>query len=155
MVASRADDGGNVLEYLSDYIRRLENVHHIFANMDIILSTQVQDAAAALEEDWDIRKMPVVWPLMDYKMFYIVTVPPNTTVPKHRHDEVVFRMIVDGELTINDFPIKQGEWIVVKKDVDYIVKTVTGYKALSAYRSVCRTGRGFDARDKDVTPPGG
>jgi len=111
-------------------------------NKDIVVSRDLDPDTEILEEDWGITKKPVVWPLQDYKMFYMVNVPPGTEVPAHSHDEDVFRLIVGGQLTINDVPVKAGEWVVVKRGVKYVVKTDTGYTAMSGYTSMCRTGRG-------------
>lgn len=154
-VTPRSADGGNVLEFLSDYTRRLEDVNHAFSEKGIVVSSDVAESTDVLEEDWGITKKPIVWPLQDYKMFYLVNVPPGTEVPAHSHDEDVFRLIVDGSLTINDVPVHAGEWVVVKKGVRYVVKTDSGYTAMSGYTSICRTGRGFRGDGIGGTPPQG
>ena len=144
----------NLIEMLSQHIRRIERFDDATADQDIILSKEHR--TSVLKEDMGIRKMPITWPLYRYNMFYIVTVPPETTVPTHEHSEDVFRLVIDGSLILNSkHTVEKGEWFVVKSGVKYKVKTTTGYTALSAYTSICQTRRGsaFTTRKKGPQPP--
>jgi hypothetical protein len=142
-----------VLETLSSFVERVEGVLPRLDEKKIFLSTDLK--IQAFKEDHGIRKMPVAWPLWDYKMFYIVDVPAGESVPKHSHDEAVFRVLLAGSLTVNGIKIEEpGTWWVVPSYCEYEINTDTGYKVLSAYTSICQTGRQQALRDK-IQPPRG
>jgi hypothetical protein len=141
----------DVLESLASYIKRVEKYAPELAKKKLIVSTDFD--VEPFKEDRGIRKTPVVWPLWDYKMFYVVDVPPGVTVPKHSHNESVFRILISGSLTINGVKIeKPGTWYVVPAFTEYKIKTETGYSVLSDYTSVCRTGKQQALREKLSAP---
>jgi hypothetical protein len=129
----------STLERLSDYVRRIEEYEDEL-DREIILSTDVDPEP--LTDSLDIAKTPVVWPLMDAKMFYYTDVPPETEVPPHSHPEDIFRIVIDGSLTVNGHEIEEGMWFVVRSDTEYHVETEEGYDALASYTSVCQTHYG-------------
>lgn len=131
----------NVLEWFSDYLKRIETTH-AQANLEgkeIIVSTDFN--VEQLSESGNIKKTPIVWPLHLYNMFYITEVPPNTSIPIHFHDEPVFRYVVKGDLEINGIKIQPETWFVVQKGVKYQIKTESGYTALVGYTSICQTNQ--------------
>ena len=141
----------DLLESLASYTKRVEEFAPLLAKKKLIVSTDFQ--VEPFKEDRGIRKTPLVWPLWDYKMFYTVDVPAGVTVPKHSHDESVFRILLSGSLTINGVKIeKPGTWYVVPAFTEYEIKTDTGYSVLSAYTSNCRTGRQQALREKLSAP---
>lgn len=143
----------DVLETLSSHIERIEQFADALAKKKLIVSTELK--VEPFEEDRGIRKTPIVWPMMDYKMFYTVEVPPNTTVAKHSHEEAVFRVLISGSLVLNGKKIdKPGTWYVVPALTEYEIKTDTGYVVISGYTSICRTGR-EQALKKKVSAPRG
>jgi len=150
-VAKRTNLQTDLLENLSDFTKRIEKLAPEFAKKKLIISTEL--ATRALKEDRGVRKTPVTWPLWDYKMFYIVDVPAKTTVPKHSHDEAVFRILISGSLTVNRVHIDEpGTWWVVPEFTEYEITTETGYKLLSSYVSHCTTGRQQALRDRKGAP---
>lgn len=142
----------DLLETLSSHLARIEEFAPRFAKKKLIVSTDFK--VQPFKEDGGITKTPIPWPLLDYKMFYIVEVPARRKVAKHSHDESVFRILISGSLTVNGRRIdKPGTWYVVPALTDYEIKTDSGYMVLSGYTSNCRTNR-QQAR-KLLSPPRG
>lgn len=149
--ASRRNLQTDLLESLASYTGRVERFAAELAKKKLIISTEL--TVDPFKEDRGITKTPLVWPLWDYKMFYVVDVPANVDIPKHSHDEAVFRILLSGSLTINGRAIdKPGTWYVVPSFTEYAISTKTGYSVLSAYTSNCRTGRQQALRDKVSAP---
>lgn len=143
----------DVLETLASHIARIEQFAPLLAKKKLIISTDLQ--VEPFEEDRGIQKTPIVWPMMDYKMFYTVEVPPDTTVSKHSHDEAVFRILISGRLVLNGKKIdKPGTWYVVPAFTEYEIQTDTGYVVLSGYTHICRTGRQQALKNKLSAPRG-
>lgn len=143
----------DVLELLSSHLARIEKFAPLLAKKELILSTDLE--IDAFEEDRGIKKTPIVWPLLDYKMFYIVDVPANATIARHSHEEAVFRVLLSGSLVLNGKKIdRPGTWYVVPALTEYEIKTDTGYSALSAYTSICMTGREQALKSKIIAPRG-
>ena len=143
---------GTVLETLASYTKRVEKFLPELEKRKIIFSTDVK--VTPFREDYGVKKTPLVWPLWDYKMFYLVEVPAGTQIPKHAHDEAVFRLVVEGSLTVNGKEVRAGTWFVVNKYVPYEIATETGYKALGGYTSICQTNRQFARPGKRDLPFG-
>ena len=143
----------DTLETLSSHMARIEQFAPLLAKKKLIISTELK--VEPFQEDRGVKKTPIVWPLMDYKMFYTVEVPADTAISKHSHDEAVFRMLISGSLTLNGKKIdKPGTWYVVPALTEYEIKTDTGYIVISGYTSVCRTGREQALRKKLSAPRG-
>ena len=141
----------DLLETLSSHIARIEAFAPRFAKKNLIISTEFE--VEPFKEGKGITKTPIPWPLLDYKMFYIVQVPAGAGITKHSHDEAVFRVLVSGSLELNGHLIdKPGTWYVVPALTDYEIKTKTGYTVFSGYVFVCRTRR-QQASAKKVTAP--
>ncbi|HEY8699104.1 MAG TPA: cupin domain-containing protein [Rhizomicrobium sp.] len=140
MARRKASHQTDILESLSAYAKRSERYSEALSTEKLIVSTDLK--VAALREGHGVRKTPVVWPLWDYKMFYIVDVPADTDLPSHSHDEAVFRVLLSGSLTINGRRIAEpGTWYVVPAYTEYRIATKTGYRAMSCYVRMCRTTR--------------
>ena len=151
MAAKKSRVQTDLLETLSSHIARIEQFAPAFAKSKLIVSTDF--AVEPLEEDNKIRKTPIAWPLIDYKMFYIVEVPAGVTIAKHSHEEAVFRVLISGSLRINERLIDiPGTWYVVPSLVEYEIKTETGYSVLSGYIHNCFTRRQQAARKKVSLP---
>lgn len=141
----------NLLEMLSTFAKRIEEYAEAVQHKDLIVSSDLN--VSKLHEDHGITKTPVVWPLYDYRMFYIVEVPPGTEIAKHVHPEAVFRVLISGSLTLNGRKITvPGTWFVVNKKVPYQVSTETGYTALVGYTSVCTSARNSKSASGDSPP---
>jgi hypothetical protein len=56
-------------------------------------------------------------------------VAPGTTVPEHSHRSPIFRLITQGEATVNGTLYKKGDWMVIPAGTPYKINTVTGYSA--------------------------
>jgi hypothetical protein len=139
-----------LLETFATFVARLEEYVPEIDKHDILISRDID--VTPLREGNGITKMPVIWPLIDYKMFYITTVPPKTKVAKHSHIENVFRLVISGSLVVNDKPVGAGEWFVVRRNVPYEIYTESGYQVLSGYGQACQTGGGDAASpNKGVT----
>src|SRR5437868_5775755 len=124
----------DLLESLASYTARVEKFAPLLTKKKLIVSTDFD--VEPFEEDRGILKTPLVWPLWDYKMFYVVDVPAKVTIPTHSHDEAVFRILISGSLTINGVKVdKPGTWYVVPAFTEYKISTETGYSVLSGYRS--------------------
>jgi|tagenome__1003787_1003787.scaffolds.fasta_scaffold20534225_2 quercetin dioxygenase-like cupin family protein len=110
----------------------------------IVISTDVK--IPTLTDTGGIKKVPIAWPLYanEHKMSYITTVPAGTHVPRHSHDEDVFRLVTKGSLVLNGATeIKEGMWFVIKANTPYEINTESGYSAVAWYTWMCpATGRG-------------
>ena len=127
-----------VNETFATYLARIEKVLPQMKK-PIVLSTEVKIPTL---RDGDIKKVPIAWPLYRHTMFYIVTVPANKHVPRHSHDEDVFRLILKGSLVVNrSIEIKEGMWFVVRANTPYEIETKTGYTAFNGYWFICVTNR--------------
>ncbi len=143
----------DILETLSSHVARIEELAPLLAKQKLIISTDLE--VEPFEEDRGVKKTPIVWPLMDYKMFYTVEVPANTTIAKHSHEEAVFRILISGSLILNGKTIdKPGTWYVVPALTEYEIKTDTGYVVISGYTSMCRTGSEQALKKKLSAPQG-
>jgi hypothetical protein len=127
-------------ETLATYLKRIEDVD-VKSDNGIILGRNVKIPVLLDGVKDDIVKTPIAWSLLDYKMFYLVNVPSNTVVEPHHHDESIFRILIKGDLKLNDIEIQEGEWFVVEAGTKYSIETQNGYLALSGYTSVCQTSR--------------
>lgn len=101
----------------------------------VILSTDFE--IEPLKEPSGLSRLPIVWPVNQHNMFYVLEAPPNTDIPTHKHSGAVFRYIISGELYLNKMLIKAGMWCVVRKGTPYTVYSETGYTALVAYQDIC------------------
>ena len=90
-----------VKETLATFQERISRFEHQFEGRDIIISTELEREYLLDGEDLTIRKEPILWSLSDYHLFYVVTVPPGKHIPKHSHDEAIFRFIAQGNLLVN------------------------------------------------------
>jgi len=129
-----------IVETLSTYIKRLEEAELNFQE-GLLLARNVRIPVLVDGIENNVIKTPVGWPLLDYKMFYIVDVPAGVEIAPHKHEEDIFRVLLSGDLVINGHSINVGEWFVVKAGTTYSIETEGGYKAISAYTSICQTHR--------------
>jgi hypothetical protein len=130
-----------ITETFSTYLARIEKV---LDQMDkpIVLSTDVNIPPLWDGKDKKIKKIPIAWPLYEHSMFYLVTVPGNNTIPKHKHGENIFRFVVKGSLVINDdIKVTEGMWFVIKANTLYKIDTETGYTTFSGYGPYCYSHR--------------
>jgi hypothetical protein len=128
-----------ILETFSTYRDRIEKA---LAGIDkpIVLSTDVRIPKLRRGPDGSIEMVPIAWPLYENResMSYIVTVPPNTYVSTHSHEEDIFRFVVKGSLLLNgSIQINEGTWFVVRANTPYKIDTETGYKTIVTYSSLC------------------
>ncbi len=132
-----------VNETLSVFAERIERLSHQFKGKDIIFSDEIDKEFLLDGENRDIEKEPVLWPLYDRNMFYIVRTRPRAKTPRHSHDESVFRILLSGSLKINGRNVdKPGTWFVVREGVMYEIETEEGYVTLAGYGEACGTQRG-------------
>ncbi len=113
-------------------------------NQPIVLSTDVDIATLKGGEDNNTEMVPIAWPLYENteSMLYIVTVPPNTHVRSHSHEEDIFRYVVKGSLVVNNsIHIDEGIWFVIRANTPYEIDTVSGYKTIMRYTHLCRSIR--------------
>ncbi len=129
-----------LLETLSTHMKRIEKFEAQLAEKDIIISTDLK--VTPFKENGGVKKTPVVWSLIDYKMFYVVEVPPNSKIGKHSHSEAIFRILISGSLILNGIKIdKPGTWYVVRGFTEYEITSETGYTVLSGYGMACQTNK--------------
>jgi hypothetical protein len=116
----------------------------------IILSSDVR---IPMLRDAEIKREPIAWPLFknENHMAYIVTVPANTEIPLHSHDEDVFRLVIKGSLVLNrEINVKEGMWFVGRAQNPYEIKTETGYTAFGDYMHRCPSRQpGGSFREED------
>jgi quercetin dioxygenase-like cupin family protein len=129
-------------EMLSTYIARIEKTKPLIKNKHVVVSTDVPQRPIRGREG--IKKVPIVWPLYQHNMFYIVTFPPATRIPKHRHDEDVFRYVIEGSLIVTaenkTYEVDEGMWIVVRANTEYSIAARSNPQAcvaLVAYTNGC------------------
>ncbi len=72
-----------------------------------------------------------------YDMTVVTTVESETRVPKHSHDETVFRYIIKGSLQINELYFSEGDWFLVPEGLPYEIYTKEGYTAITGYSEAC------------------
>src|SRR2546423_1661086 len=101
-------------ELFSQYVARIETSLLHLKEKRVILSTDIR--TRPLGGGRGIKKLPIVWPLYQHNMFYIVTIPEGTRVRRHKHDEDVFRYIIEGSLIVTAenkrYEIREGMWFV-------------------------------------------
>ena len=132
-----------ISETLSVFADRIERLSHQFEEKEIIFSDEIEKEYLLDGENKDIEKEPILWPLRDTNMFYIVRTRPKSSTPKHSHDESVFRVLLSGSLRINGRTVDTpGTWFVVRKGVKYEIETDGGYITLAGYGMACQTQRG-------------
>jgi hypothetical protein len=130
-------------ETLSVFAERIERLSPQFKGKEIIFSDEIQKEFLLDGENRDIEKEPVLWPLYDRNMFYIVRTSPNVKTPRHSHDESVFRILLSGSLRINGRTVdKPGTWFVVREGVKYEIESEMGYVTLAGYGQACGTQAG-------------
>jgi hypothetical protein len=127
-----------IIETFSTYLARIEKVQSQMKK-PIVLSTDVSIPTLWNGEDKSIKKVPIAWPLYEHHMYYVVTVPAKKRVPRHSHQEAVFRFVVKGSLVINSIPVTEGMWFVVQANTPYEIDTETGYTTFAAYGPACLT----------------
>ncbi len=132
-----------IKERLSTYIDRLERLGIQFDKEGVMLSTNITVKEILVDGDDDrITKDPILFPLFQQNMFYLVTVPAGTVVTPHAHDENIFRLIVKGSLTLNKkHRIEAGTWFAIQAGSKYEITTEDGYVSMAGYTSNCRTRR--------------
>jgi|GEM_PF-2213100 len=138
-----------LLQNFAEYVSMLQDFAPEVDKHPILISRFLN--VTPLKEGDGITKTPIVWPLIDYKMFYITAVPAKTKVDRHSHTENVFRLVISGELEINGQTVSSGEWFVVRRNTPYEIYTESGYQVLSGYGQACQTGGGDSVRDSGVT----
>ena len=125
-------------EKLSTYIARIEKVWPHIKNKPVVLSTDVHQRP--IEGRKGTKKLPIVWPLYQHLMFYIVTFPPKVSFGRQRHDEDVFRYVIEGSLIVTagkkSYKVDEGMWIVVRANTYYSI-AVRGTVVLTAYQNAC------------------
>jgi quercetin dioxygenase-like cupin family protein len=125
-------------EMLSTYIARIEKIWPHIKNKPVVLSTDVPQRP--IDGKGGIKKVPILWPLYRHHMFYIVTFPTKARFGRHRHDEDVFRYVIEGSLTVTadkkSYQVGQGMWIVVRANTYYSI-AVGGTVVLVAYTNGC------------------
>ena len=129
-------------EKLSTYIARIEKIWPRIKNKPVVLSTDVPQRP--IDGRGGIKKVPIVWPLYQHNMFYIVTFPANTHIPRHRHDEDVFRYVIEGSLIVRagkkSYEVDEGMWVVVRANTYYSIAARGNPQpavALVAYTNGC------------------
>ena len=138
-------------ETFATYLTRLEAISDQL-NKPIIISTDVKIPVLRDGEDDTIEKVPVGWPLYQHNMFYLVTVPPNKHIPRHKHDEDIFRLVVKGSLRLNDqYDLKPGMWFVVRANTPYEIHTTEGYTTIAGYIHNCRTRRTLQGKHLEIS----
>jgi hypothetical protein len=124
-------------ETLSKYIARLEEVEpQLKEQKGIVFSDEVKIEDVD-EGNPGIRKTPIAWPLYRHNMYYMVEVKPGTDVPRHSHEEDVFRLVTKGSLKINGINVEAGTWFVVRAHTEYEISTHEGYTCFSGYLFIC------------------
>ena len=135
-----SNQDGNT-EYLSKYIKRLEDALEDLEDRPVIRSSDV-------EEIWlgsgPVKRMPILWRLYEHTMFYITTIEAGTDVETHCHHENVFRYVIEGAIDVlvdgRSYPVSQGMWIVVRANTNYSLVTRSNphVKLFSAYQYQCK-----------------
>lgn len=143
-------DVEETLAHYNDRIKSIGNLSELFTN-GILVGRNLSIPYLLDGESDQIKKTPIGWSLADYNMFYIVDVPANTFVSPHAHDEDIFRVLIDGDLTINGVSIDKGDWFVVKAGTTYSIRTENGYKSFAGYGHWCQTRR-MTNMHKEITP---
>lgn len=132
----------NEVELLSKYIARIEKALEKVKHKRVILSTDLPQHRLG---HGDVRRLPILWPLYEHSMFYITTLAVGTRVPRHRHNENVFRYVIEGSIEVDAgeraYYVSKGMWIVVRANTSYSLKTASnphGAIILSAYQNQCK-----------------
>jgi hypothetical protein len=120
---------------LSDYISRIEDAE-AKANLESGIITS-KDLYVENLSGGPIQRQQIAWRLYQHQMFYIVNVAPKTHISRHSHAEDIFRFVVSGSLVVNEIPIDEGMWFVVKANTPYEITTEHGYKTFAGYRNAC------------------
>lgn len=125
---------------LSEYIKRIEEAEER-AEEDADLKGGIitsRDLKIPALTRGPVKRRQIAWRLYQHPMFYIVKVDPDTRVEKHSHDEDIFRLMIEGSLTVNGMELKEGEWFVVTAGTPYEIETKCGYTVMAAYRMACK-----------------
>lgn len=135
-----------VFETFATYLTRLEKLEAQFQDKPIVVSSDLIVPKLFDGDDDSIVKTRVAWPLHRHNMFYTVKVPGGKHIPKHSHEEDIFRYVISGALTVNGREIRTGEWFVIRNGTPYEIFTAEGYTTFGAYTSICRTRRGLEGK---------
>src|SRR5690242_8587313 len=73
------DDMRPVNERLSTFAERIERLAPQYSREKIIISDMLDREYLLDGENRDIEKEPILWPLYDYHLFYIVRAAPGAT----------------------------------------------------------------------------
>ncbi len=126
-------------EPLSKYIRRIEEVEER-ADLTAGLITS-RDLHIPPLTSGPVRKIPIVWRLYEYSMFYIIRTEAKTLVERHSHNEDVFRLVMEGSLRVStgerEIEFKSGDWFVIRSGQNYEISTEDGYTVMCTYRIAC------------------
>ena len=129
------------IEYLSEYIERIEDALEGLENQPVIRSS---DVPVVWLGSGPVKRMPILWRLYEHTMFYITTIEAGTDVETHCHPENVFRYVIDGAIDIvvdgRSYSVSQGMWIVVRANTNYSLVTRSNphVKVFSAYQYTCK-----------------
>jgi len=127
-----------IKETLSVFANRIERLSHQFEGKEIVFSDEIEKEFLLDGANRDIEKEPILWPLYDRNMFYIVRTRSNSRTSRHSHDESVFRVLLSGSLRINGRTVDTpGTWFVVREGVKYEIETDEGYMTLTGYGTAC------------------
>jgi len=129
-------------ELLSTYIARIEKALKRVQHKHVILSTDLPEHPLGRGR---IKRLPILWPLYEHRMFYITTLKAGTRVRAHQHAENVFRYVIDGAIDITvrkkTYTVTKGMSVAVRANTNYSLATRTNPKPvtlLSAYQSTCK-----------------
>lgn len=127
-------------DLLSEYIARIEKAEerrfHGEPIKGIITSEDLRIEPDPLTHG-KVERHQIGWRVYQHTMFYTVIVRPGTEVPKHHHDEDVFRYCTKGSFEIDGRTIKEGMWVAVTAGTSYSIHTDEGYHAFVGYRMAC------------------
>ena len=68
-----------------------------------------------------------------FRQAVLTEVKANTLIKSHKHDEPMLRYVLDGSFALNGKQYSPGDWVLVPKNTDYEIHTLTGYKTLAMY----------------------
>ena len=127
-------------ETLSAFVNRLERFQNQYEGVDIIFSDEIEKELLMDGENNAIEKEPILWPLMDKNMFYVVRAEPGCHTKTHSHNEDIFRLLVSGSLHINGREVNvPGTWFVVRAGTTYKIESDGGYTTMAGYGMACQT----------------
>src|SRR5438067_1732937 len=98
-------------EYLSTYIRRIEEALENLEDKQVITSRDVPEIWLG---SGNVKRLPILWRLYEHTMFYITTIEPGAQVDTHSHPENVFRYVIKGSIALTAggqrYDISEGMW---------------------------------------------